>query len=124
MRWAGYVARMGEMRNACDILVGKYEVKRALGKSRCRWEDNIGMDFTEIGWEGVDWIQLAQNRGQWRAVVNTVMKLQVPCKVGNFLTSCVTISFSRKTLLHGVLCARARVCVCVCVCVWRGDGAV
>jgi hypothetical protein len=54
----------------------------------------------EIGWEYVDWIHLALFRDQWRALVNTVMKLRVRGKVGNFLTSCVTVSFSRRTLHH------------------------
>jgi hypothetical protein len=57
----------------------------------------------EIGWEGVDWIHLAQDRDQWQVTVNTVMKLRVPLKARNFLTSWVTISFSRRTVLHGVI---------------------
>jgi len=51
------------------------------------WEDNIRMDLRETGWEGVDWMHLAQDMDQWLAVVNTVMKIRVPYKVGNFLTS-------------------------------------
>jgi hypothetical protein len=78
MRWAGHVARMGETRNADRILVGKPEGKRPLGRPRRRWVDNIKMDLTEIGWDGVDWIELAQDRDQWRALVNTVMNLLVP----------------------------------------------
>jgi hypothetical protein len=58
MRWAGHVARMGETRNAYRILVGKAEGKRPLGRPRRRWVDNIKMDFREIGWDGVDWIEL------------------------------------------------------------------
>jgi len=54
MRWAKHVACMGEMRNAYEILVGKPERKRPLGRSRRGWEDNIRMDLREIGWEGVD----------------------------------------------------------------------
>jgi hypothetical protein len=71
---------MGEKRNAYRILVGKPERKRPLGKHRrtCRWEDNIRMDLRDIGWGGMDWIDLAQDRNQWRAVVNTVMNLRVP----------------------------------------------
>jgi hypothetical protein len=60
------------------ILVGKPEGKRPLGRPRCRWVDNIKMDLGEIGWDGMDWIKLAQDRDQWRAVVNTVMNLRVP----------------------------------------------
>jgi hypothetical protein len=77
MRWAGHVARRGE-KNACRILVGKAEGKRPLGRPRHRWVDNIKMDFREIGWDGVDWIDMAQDRDQWRALVNTVLNLQVP----------------------------------------------
>jgi fatty-acid desaturase len=55
---------MGEMRNAYNILVGKLERKRPLGRSRHRWEDDIRMDVREIWWEGVDWMLLTQNRGQ------------------------------------------------------------
>jgi hypothetical protein len=69
---------MGEKRNAYRILVGKPEAKRPLGRPRRRWVDNINMDLREIGWDGVDWIDLAQNRDQWRALVNTVMNLRVP----------------------------------------------
>jgi hypothetical protein len=78
MRWAGHVARMGEKRNAYRILVGKPEGKRPLGRPRCRWVDNIKMDLREIGWDGMDWIDLAQDRDQWRVLVNTVMNLRVP----------------------------------------------
>jgi hypothetical protein len=78
MSWAGNVARLGEPRNAYRILVGKPGGKRPLGRPRSRWVDNIKMDLGEIGWDGVAWIELAQDRDQWRAVVNTVMKLRVP----------------------------------------------
>jgi hypothetical protein len=66
---------MGEKTNACRILVGKPVGKRLLGKRRPRWVDNIKMDLREIGWDGMDWIDLAQNRVRWRALVNTVMNL-------------------------------------------------
>jgi hypothetical protein len=78
MRWAGHVARIGEKRNAYRILVGKPEGKRPLGKPRRRWVDNIKLDLREIGWDGMDSIDLAQDRDQWRALVNTVMNLWVP----------------------------------------------
>jgi hypothetical protein len=64
MRWAGLAARMGEKRNAYKIMVGKPGAKRPLGRPRRRWADNIKMDFREIGWGGMDWIDLAQNRDQ------------------------------------------------------------
>jgi hypothetical protein len=78
MRWAGHVARKRETRNAYRILVGKPEGKRPLGIPRRRWVDNIKMDLREIGWDGMEWIDLAQDRDQWTAPVNTVLKLRVP----------------------------------------------
>jgi hypothetical protein len=78
MRWAGQVARMGEVRGAYNILVGRPERRRPLGRPRSRWEDNIKMDLRKIGFGDVDWIDLAQNRDRWRALVNTVMNLQFP----------------------------------------------
>jgi hypothetical protein len=78
MRWAGHVARRGEKRNAYRILVGKPEGNRPLGRPRRRWMDNIKMDLREIGWDGMDGIDLAMDRDQWRALVNRVMKLWVP----------------------------------------------
>jgi hypothetical protein len=72
------VARMGERRGACRALVGKPEGRRPLGRPRRRWEDNIKMDLREVGWGGMDWINLAQDRDRWRALVNAVMNLRVP----------------------------------------------
>jgi hypothetical protein len=69
MRLEGHVARMGEERNVCRVLVGKPEGRRPLGRPRRRWEDGIRMDLREIGWGNVDWIQLAHDRDRWRAVV-------------------------------------------------------
>jgi hypothetical protein len=77
MRWAGHVARMGEVRGAYNILVGKPEGRRQLGRPRRRWEDDIKMDLRETGFGDVDWIHLAQDRDRWRALVNTVMNLRV-----------------------------------------------
>jgi hypothetical protein len=77
MRWAGHVARMGEERKVYKVLVGKPEGKRPLGRPRRRWEDGIRMYHREIGLEGVDWIQQAQDRDRWRAVVSAVMNLRV-----------------------------------------------
>jgi hypothetical protein len=68
----------GEVRNAYKMLVGKPEGKRSLGRRRHRWENNIRVDLKEIGWEGVDWIHLAQDRDRWRAFVNTVMSFRIP----------------------------------------------
>jgi hypothetical protein len=77
MRWAGHVARMGEERNVYRVLVGKPEGKRPLERPRHRWEDGVKMDLRDIGWGGVEWIHLAQDRDRWRAVVNAVMNLRV-----------------------------------------------
>jgi hypothetical protein len=69
---------MGEKRNAYRILMGKPDGEKPLGRSKCRWVDNIKMDLSEIGSDDVDWIDLAHDRVQWTALVNTVMSLQVP----------------------------------------------
>jgi hypothetical protein len=69
---------MREKRNVYRLLVGKPEGKRPLGSLRCRWIDNIKMDLLEIGLNVVDWIDLAQDRYRWRALVNLVMNLWVP----------------------------------------------
>jgi hypothetical protein len=100
MRWAGHVARMGEKLNAYRTFVGMPEGKRPLGRRRRRWVDNIKTDLREIGWHGMDWIDLAQNRDQWRALVNRVMNLRVPYNAGKFLSSCTIDSFSRRAELH------------------------
>jgi hypothetical protein len=71
MRWAGHAY-------AYRILVGKPERKRPLGRPRRRWVDNIKMDLRVIGWDGMDWINQAQDRDEWRTLVNTVMNLRVP----------------------------------------------
>jgi hypothetical protein len=78
MRWADHVARIGEKRNTYRLLVGKPEGKRPLGRLRHRWVDNISMELGEVGWSDVDWIGLAQDRNRWRALVNSVLSLQVP----------------------------------------------
>jgi hypothetical protein len=76
--WAGHVARMGERRGAYRALVGKPEGRRPLGRCRHRWEDNIKMDLRGFGWGGVDWIDLAQDRDRWQALVYTMMNHRVP----------------------------------------------
>jgi transposase len=78
MRWAGHVARLGEKWNAYRVLVGKLEEKRPLGKPRRRRVDNIKMDPTYMGWDGLVWIDNVYDRDQWRALVNTGMNILVP----------------------------------------------
>jgi hypothetical protein len=77
LRWAGHVERMGEGRNVYRVLVGTHEGKRLLGRPKRRWEDGIKMNLREIVWGAVEWIQLAQDRDRWRALVNAVMNLRV-----------------------------------------------
>jgi len=78
IRWAGHVARLGEGRGVYRVLVGKPEGKRSLGRRRRRWEDNIKMDLQEVGGGSEDWMELAQDRDRWRALVSTVINLGVP----------------------------------------------
>jgi hypothetical protein len=94
MRRAGHVARMQEMRDIYRVLVGKPEGKRPLGGPRHRWQDNIKMSLQKVGCRGMEWIELAQDRDRWWALVNVVMNLQVPN-----LTICKPVSFSRRILL-------------------------
>jgi hypothetical protein len=74
MRWAGHVARMGRR----GMHIGYWWESQPLGELRHRWVDNIKMDLGEIGWNGMDWIDLAQDRDQWRALMDTVMYLRDP----------------------------------------------
>jgi hypothetical protein len=78
MRLAGHVALMVEKRNAYRILLGKLEGKRPLGRPRCRWVHNIKMDLKERGWDGVDWIDLVEDRDQWKSLMNMGMNFRVP----------------------------------------------
>jgi len=78
MRWAGHVAHMRERSSIYRVLVGKPEGRGPLGRPRHRWEGNIKIDLQEVGCGGMDWIDLAQDRDRWRALVNVVMNIQVP----------------------------------------------
>jgi hypothetical protein len=83
MRWAGHVARVGANRNTYRILERKPGRNRPLRRPRRRWVDNIKMDLKDIRWGGMDWIDLAEDGDQWRAVVNTVMNLRVHNTLGS-----------------------------------------
>ena len=78
MRWAGHVARMGKDRGVQRVLVGKPEGKRPLGRPTCTWEDNIKMDLQEVGGGRGDWMELAQDRDRWRALVGAVRDFRDP----------------------------------------------
>jgi len=78
MRWARHVVRMGDRRGVYRVLVGKSDGKRPLGRPRRRWEDNIKMDLQGVGCGDMDWMELAQDRDRWRALVSTAMNLRVP----------------------------------------------
>ena len=94
MRWAGHVARMGEGRGVHRVLVGKPEGKRPLRRPRRRWEDNIKMDLREVGGDCGDWMELAQDRDRWRALVSTVRNIRVPKLRGISLIAAEPVSFS------------------------------
>jgi hypothetical protein len=81
-------------------LVGKPEGRTPLGRPRHRWVDNIEMDLREIGWDGVDWIGLAQDRDKWRALVNAVMNVQVPVSAGKLSSGFTTGDLSSSAQLH------------------------
>jgi len=98
----GPCSAYGDRRGGDRLLVGKPERKRPLGKPKCRWDGNIKMDVVEIGCGVMGWIELAQDRDRWRARVNAVMNLRVSYSAENFLTRCKPVSFSRRTVLHGV----------------------
>jgi hypothetical protein len=86
VRWAGHIALVEENKNVYRILVGKTERKRPLGSPRRRWEYNMKADLRGMGLDGMDWIDLAQDRDQWRVRMNAVMNLRVPYDIGKFLS--------------------------------------
>jgi hypothetical protein len=94
------LARGNDDRNVYRILVGKPERKRPLGRPKRRWVDNNRMNLVEMGWGGVDWIGLAQDRHRWRALVNAIMNLRVPYYVAWFLSACTADGLSSSIPLH------------------------
>jgi hypothetical protein len=78
MRWAGHVARIGDRRSAYRILEGRPKETISLGWPRCKWEDNIKMDLQEVAWGGMGWIDLAEDRDGWWALLNPVINLLIP----------------------------------------------
>jgi hypothetical protein len=105
MRWAEHVAYMGERRGTDRVLVGKSEGTRPHGKTRLSGKIILRWIFWMWNWGvggGIGWIGLAQDRNRWWALVNALMNPWVPYNAGKFLTSCRPVSFSRRTLLHGV----------------------
>ena len=93
---------MGQGRGVYRVLVGKPEGKKPLGRPRRRWEDNIKMDLQEVGGGCEDWMELAQDRDRWRALVSTVMNFRVPKTRGISGLAAELVSSSRRNLLHGV----------------------
>ena len=93
---------MGQGRGVYRVPGGKPEGKRQLGRHRRRWEDNIKMDLQEVGADCEDWMELAEDRDRWRALVSTVINLRVPKMRGISRLAAEPVSFSRTTLLHGV----------------------
>jgi hypothetical protein len=102
MMWAGHVARMGEKRTAYRLLVGKPEGRRSLGRSRCRWIDNIKMDLVGTGLGEFGWIGLAHYRYSWSDIVNDLMNLRVPQNDRKLPSGCTTCGISSGTQLHRV----------------------
>ena len=96
------MAPMGEERGVHMVLVGKPEGKRSLGRPRRRWEDNTKMNLRDVGGGCGEWIELAQDRDRWRTIMSTVMSLRAPKMREISLLAAEPVSFSRRTLLHGV----------------------
>jgi hypothetical protein len=90
----------GWERSAYRLLVGKPEGKRQLLRPRCRWVDNIRVDVGEVGWGNVDWIDLAQDRNRWRALVNSVLNLRVPKNAGKLSSGLTTDGLLSSAQLH------------------------
>jgi hypothetical protein len=98
MKWAGHVTQMEKR----TVLAGKQDRKRPLGRPRRRWIDNMKVDHVEIGWAGVDWIGLAQDRYSSSAIVNVVMKFRAPLHAGKQSNGCTIDGLSSRAHLHRV----------------------
>jgi hypothetical protein len=96
MRWARHVTRMGENKYVYRLLVGKPEGKRPLGRPRRRWRDKIKMDILQISLSVVDWIGLSEDRYRRKALVKSVMNLQVPYNAGNLSSGCTVVLSSTE----------------------------
>jgi hypothetical protein len=90
----------GEKRNAYKLLLGKPEGKRPLGRPRRRWVDNIRIDLGEVEWGDVDWIDLAQDRNRWRALVNSVLNFRVPRNSWKLSSGLTSSGLSSNAQLH------------------------
>ena len=101
MRWAGHVARVGDRRGTCRVMVGRPEGKTALGRPRCRLNYNIKIDLTEAWWS-MDWFYLAQEMETWQADVHAIMNHWGLQNAGNFLNNERPVSVWRRILFHGV----------------------
>ena len=117
-----HVARMGARTGAYRLLVGKPEGMRPLGRPRRRWLDCVENDLQEVGWGTMDWVDLAEDGGSWRAVVSAVMNHRVALSVGYFLTSWELVSFKKDSApwsyVYIYIYIYIYICVCVCVCVY------
>ena len=111
----------GEEERCMQGFGGEPEGKTPLGRPRRRWEGNIMIDLKEVGYGGMDWIKLAQDRDRWRALVNAVMKLRVPQNAGNCFSNWGIISLWRGAVLHGVgfpVIQYGRTCVTFFTVIW------
>jgi hypothetical protein len=101
IRWAGHVAHRERDEVSTGFLWSGHEIRRPLGRPRHRRDDGINMDLQEVGW-GIYWTDLAHGRDGWRELVNAVMNLRVAKDAGHFFIRCWPVSFTRRTVIHGV----------------------
>jgi len=99
----GAYGTYGRQMSCIIVFGGETRGKSSLARPRRKWKDNIKTHFQEVGWEGMGWIDLTQDRSRWWALMKAVMDLRVPYNAGSVLTSRITVSFSERTLFHGVI---------------------